>query len=318
MKFKDFDIDGKFVQYDVGKEEVEEIKKWALQQIIEFLEKKSEELFLIKEDLDIIKTNRISGQDFLLLTEEKLLQDGIKRRPAMRIAFLVEKLKGKEQVKKQRFNRSYAVLKNAFKNTLIKPRENYINTLQQFYALYTSLIQASNIGKSKLLRELAFEKDIFVVYICLHNSELRDYPKHSIIADVLTEKAFQKLIILLFCRLCLAYVQNSLINNFIKMQKIYVVITNEIATDLKQASIYCYRRVKKLLQRSHNYFKKPKTLQAIPHESNACFMALFTDTLLKISDFSLAKCHDPSARVDYGERLYKPFYLLDIFDCHMQ
>ncbi|KAG9295840.1 hypothetical protein G9A89_009069 [Geosiphon pyriformis] len=86
----------------------------------------------------------------------------------------------RSEVEKQGFNRSYAVLKNAFKNTLIKPREDYVDvffrhleqcasiwTPQQFYAPYTSLIQASGTGKSRLLRELAFEKDVFVIAIRL-------------------------------------------------------------------------------------------------------------------------------------------------------
>ncbi|KAG9293140.1 hypothetical protein G9A89_010477 [Geosiphon pyriformis] len=97
QEFKDFGIDGESAQYDVGKEEVEEIKKWTPQQVNEFLKKKSEELFLIKEDLDIIKTNRIAGQDFLLLTEEKLMRYGLTGGPATRIALLVEKLKDEEQ-----------------------------------------------------------------------------------------------------------------------------------------------------------------------------------------------------------------------------
>ncbi|CAG8710337.1 6407_t:CDS:2, partial [Funneliformis mosseae] len=109
------------------------------------------------------------------------------------------------EVENQGFNRTYVSLKNAFKNTLIKPREDYVDvffrhleqcaniwTPQQFYAPYTSLIQASGTGKSRLLRELAFEKDVFVVYICLRDSESRGYPKRSIIADVLTGQAFSE------------------------------------------------------------------------------------------------------------------------------
>ncbi|KAG9296669.1 hypothetical protein G9A89_009928 [Geosiphon pyriformis] len=49
------------------------------------------------EGLDIIETNRIAGQDFLLLTKEELMRYGLKGGPATRIALLVEKLKGEEQ-----------------------------------------------------------------------------------------------------------------------------------------------------------------------------------------------------------------------------
>ncbi|KAG9286182.1 hypothetical protein G9A89_001260, partial [Geosiphon pyriformis] len=43
------------------------------------------------------------------------------RKVAMRASHL------RSEVEKQGFNRSYAVLKNAFKNTLIKPREDYVD-----------------------------------------------------------------------------------------------------------------------------------------------------------------------------------------------
>src|ERR1043165_8716137 len=70
----------------------------------------------------------------------------------------------RSEVEKHGFNRNYVVLKNAFKNTLIKPREDYVDvffrhleqcasiwTPQQFYAPYTSLIQASGDRKSTRL-----------------------------------------------------------------------------------------------------------------------------------------------------------------------
>ncbi|CAG8701567.1 9788_t:CDS:1, partial [Ambispora gerdemannii] len=86
-------------------------------------------------------------------------------------------------------------------NALVKPREDYVDvffrhleqctiewTPEKFYAPYISLVQASGTGKSRLLRELAFEKDVLVVYICLRDSITRGYPNRSIIADVITKK----------------------------------------------------------------------------------------------------------------------------------
>ncbi|CAG8573537.1 3476_t:CDS:2 [Acaulospora colombiana] len=46
--------------------------------------------------------HRVSGQTFLRLTEEKLMEDGLKRGPAGAIAGLIETLKGEEQVKLKR------------------------------------------------------------------------------------------------------------------------------------------------------------------------------------------------------------------------
>ncbi|KAG9294501.1 hypothetical protein G9A89_009348 [Geosiphon pyriformis] len=88
IAFLDLDFHvGKSAKEDVDKEEFKtpgqdiasttpnkEIKKWIPQQVIEFLGKKKADLCLIKEDLEIIETNRIAGQEFLSLTKEELMQ----------------------------------------------------------------------------------------------------------------------------------------------------------------------------------------------------------------------------------------------------
>ncbi|CAG8666910.1 4057_t:CDS:1, partial [Diversispora eburnea] len=70
-----------------------------------------------------------------------------------------------------------------------------------------------------------------------------------------------------------------------------------------------------------NFYHMRKALQHIPHESKVTghhFLALFTDTLSRVSNFSPAKYNDPSYRVFLqGQQLYKPFYHLDTFDCQM-
>jgi hypothetical protein len=280
-------------------------------------------------------------------------------------------------------------LKNAFKNTLIKPREDYVDvffrhleqcasiwTPQQFYAPYTSLIQASGTGKSRLLRELAFEKDVFVVYICLRDSESRGYPKRSIIADVLTGQAFPEAHYLTFLSalfgVCSEFfdqqlrknaenicgrvfdifisdkddemfeLQNTFWNNVSEQMKLQEtsnkpvsVVVGELENRYKDLMItlknlsnpssfkmlLALDEAGVLIDRKNNkgnFYHLRRALQAIPHGGDACFMALFTDTLSRVSNFSPAKRHDPSARVGDGERLYKPFYLLDVFDCRMQ
>lgn len=73
---------------------VEEIKTWNRTDVINFLQKKKEDLDIDNEDIEIIKRNKVAGQAFLRLTEEKLMQDGLLRGPAKSIASLVETLKG--------------------------------------------------------------------------------------------------------------------------------------------------------------------------------------------------------------------------------
>ncbi|RHZ82043.1 hypothetical protein Glove_114g11 [Diversispora epigaea] len=72
-------------------------KKWSPQQFIKFFEKKKDKLFLKPEYIEIIKYQDIAGQDFLMLTEEKLMQYGLKGGPATRIVQFVKEIKGEEQ-----------------------------------------------------------------------------------------------------------------------------------------------------------------------------------------------------------------------------
>ncbi|RHZ82040.1 hypothetical protein Glove_114g16 [Diversispora epigaea] len=71
--------------------------KWSPQQLIKFFEKKKDKLFLKPEYIEIIKYQDIAGQDFLMLTEEKLMQYGLKGGPATRIVQFVKEIKGEEQ-----------------------------------------------------------------------------------------------------------------------------------------------------------------------------------------------------------------------------
>ncbi|KAG9298607.1 hypothetical protein G9A89_000826 [Geosiphon pyriformis] len=186
QKFKDFGIDGKSAQYNVGKEKVEEIKKWAPQQVNEFLEKKSEELFLRKEDLNIIKTNRISGQIFLLLTKENLMQDGIKRGPAMRIATLVEKLKVEKQVHsgpaQQTLSSQKRIFEKAF-TVMFRDPDGYLGALCKWisqvagtenYYNYLTIIQLLGYGKTRADCELVAE--FLFVYVCFYENGSTGYP----------------------------------------------------------------------------------------------------------------------------------------------
>ncbi|KAG9306922.1 hypothetical protein G9A89_000790 [Geosiphon pyriformis] len=130
-------------------------------------------------------------------------------------------------VNAQKFNLNYAMLKTAFKSTLMKSQEDYVNVFfchlkqctmswmsQQFYAPYTLLVQASRTEKSRLLQELAVEKNILVIYICLRDPELKDYPNHLDIATELTGKAYLEahylvFLVALFCK-CLGFMNTQL------------------------------------------------------------------------------------------------------------
>ncbi|CAG8684476.1 2580_t:CDS:1, partial [Ambispora gerdemannii] len=292
-------------------------------------------------------------------------------------------------VEVQKSNENYTVLKSAFKSTLMKPREDYVDiffrhleqcaiewTPRDFYAPYTSLVQASGTGKSRLLRELAVEKDVLVVYICLRDSISRGYPKRSIIADVITGEGLLEYHYLTFLSalfgVCSEFLDQQLRENAVKTcghvfdilisdkndetfglqnrfwnEVMEQMKSQEASTDVVKKMADRYKDLTVTLNKlsnpspfkmllafdeagalidsnntsnnKGNFYHLRKALQAIPHESDCCSMALFTDTLSKVSNFSPAKRHDSSSRVSHqGRRLYKPFYLLDVFDCRMQ
>ena len=84
---------------ETPKPSVEEIKKWSPQQVLEFLEKKKDELFLNNDDTEIIKDNRVSGPAFLRLTAEKLTSPpyNLPGGPAETIAGLISTITGEER-----------------------------------------------------------------------------------------------------------------------------------------------------------------------------------------------------------------------------
>jgi len=82
---------------------VEEVSKWKRAQVLTYLQSKKDELDLDDEDLDVIRTNKVAGSDFLSLTLETLTQkDGLfmlSYGPAKRIADLVNTIKGEQEGK---------------------------------------------------------------------------------------------------------------------------------------------------------------------------------------------------------------------------
>ncbi|CAG8506610.1 4052_t:CDS:2 [Ambispora gerdemannii] len=174
---------------------------------------------------------------------------------------------------------------------------------------YNESKQANGTGKSKLLRELAVEKDVFVVYIYLRDSITMGYPKRSTIADIIAEKSFSKahyfIFLLALFGMCSEFLDQQLRENAkktcdrvmeqMKLQEISTDVVEKIANHYKNLMV----TLKKLsntspfkmlvfdeagaLIDSNNTFNDKgdfyhlrKALQAISRES---FMALFTDTL---------------------------------------
>ncbi|CAI2182465.1 9724_t:CDS:2, partial [Funneliformis geosporum] len=79
---------------------VEEIKKWKRADVINFLQEKKEELDIDDKHIEFIKDQEVSGSDFLLLSEEKLLNKpyNLAGGPATRIAELAKEISGENQV----------------------------------------------------------------------------------------------------------------------------------------------------------------------------------------------------------------------------
>ncbi|CAB4430731.1 unnamed protein product [Rhizophagus irregularis] len=72
---------------------VDEIKKYKTKELIDFLQQKEDDLELEKEDLEIVRKQRINGCDFLRITEKKLEKWGMAGGPAARLAYFSEEYK---------------------------------------------------------------------------------------------------------------------------------------------------------------------------------------------------------------------------------
>ncbi|CAG8500355.1 3500_t:CDS:2, partial [Ambispora gerdemannii] len=73
---------------------VQEVRKWKRTDVIENLQKSVE---LDEDDIEILKKEKISGSDFLLLTKKDLKEFGLKSGPATRIAEFVKAINGDEK-----------------------------------------------------------------------------------------------------------------------------------------------------------------------------------------------------------------------------
>ncbi|CAG8579110.1 15603_t:CDS:2 [Acaulospora colombiana] len=103
---------------EVAMPSAKEIKKWSPQQVLEFLEKKKDELFLKNQHIKIIEDQEISGQAFLDLTQDDLMNVGMTLGPTKAIIRLVKKLNGEEQVTLKRKHEESEDLSEILKTTL--------------------------------------------------------------------------------------------------------------------------------------------------------------------------------------------------------
>ncbi len=76
---------------------VDVVKKWKRADVLKYLKFKQNDLDLDDEDIMIIEKNKVAGQVFITLTEEKLLAPpyNLLGGPAGAIALLIKALNGK-------------------------------------------------------------------------------------------------------------------------------------------------------------------------------------------------------------------------------
>ncbi|CAG8851697.1 29892_t:CDS:1, partial [Racocetra persica] len=90
-----------------------------------------------------------------------------------------------EEIVQKAFNRTFqdpSNLSERFIQFIDKCLDDY-ETIKGYYAPYTTLVQASGTGKSKLLINVA--EKIITVYCCLRDSKSSGYPSRSDIANIL-------------------------------------------------------------------------------------------------------------------------------------
>ncbi|CAG8805753.1 15781_t:CDS:2, partial [Gigaspora margarita] len=94
-----------------------------------------------------------------------------------------------EEIVQKAFNRTFqdpSNLSERFIQFIDKCLYEYETTIDTYYAPYTTLIQASGVGKSKLLINVA--EKIMTVYCCLRDFKSSGYPSRSYIAKILVNK----------------------------------------------------------------------------------------------------------------------------------
>ncbi|CAG8593667.1 4254_t:CDS:2 [Ambispora gerdemannii] len=82
---------------EIPKPSIEEVEKWKRNDVKTFLNTMKESLDLDDEDIQKITDQKVSGQAFLDLTQNDLMNVGMSLGPAKAIIRLVKELKGEEQ-----------------------------------------------------------------------------------------------------------------------------------------------------------------------------------------------------------------------------
>ncbi|CAG8813692.1 10677_t:CDS:1, partial [Racocetra fulgida] len=101
---------------------------------------------------------------------------------------LIDFTKEEKEVVRKAFDRAFkdpSDLSKRFMLFINKCLRKY-ETTSEYYAPYTTLIQASGTGKSKLL--MNFAENVMTVYCCLRDSKSSGYPSRSHIAKTLLDE----------------------------------------------------------------------------------------------------------------------------------
>ncbi|CAG8727381.1 24676_t:CDS:2 [Cetraspora pellucida] len=339
---------------------IEQIKKLDnTDHFIRFL--KNQNLDHDNKDLQVLCDQKITGWHFLKLNVNKLMQDSLKQGPAEKIAEFINKINSKEQkdpsyrtyhtrseedeeIVQKAFNRTFqnpSNLSERFIQFIDKCLDNY-ETINGYYVLYTTLVQASGTGKSKLLINVA--EKIMTVYCCLRDFKSSSYPFRSNIANILVSDFMNKqeaiATYLAYISTCFQKLQEfnrdfkewrDWHTNKNSQEKFWRDVKNRMG-DIKFYLIKCSVKYLFALDKAHTLVGKNVESKNIGKNSlfnyirhalillpkRAGIFAVFSDIHSNISNFSPTSYLNPSNEIaQHGFKLFVPFYLLDTVDINV-
>ncbi|CAG8749585.1 6023_t:CDS:2 [Cetraspora pellucida] len=238
-----------------------------------------------------------------------------------------------EKIIQKAFNRTFqdpSNLLERFIQFINKCLNEYNTSDSYYYTLYTTLIQASSVEKSKLLINVAVE--IMSVYCCLQKSESSGYPHRLDIAKMLIKefnnKQNTKTNYLAYIFACFQKMQDF--RNFWKdvenrMKNIKVQLMTCFTDKGPVKYLFAFDEASTLAGNKDGSKNSRKfllfyyiqcALTLLPKETG--IFAVFTDTYSNISNFSPAYYLNPSKRVAEEKfKLFTLFYLLDTIDMNV-
>ncbi|CAG8841880.1 12447_t:CDS:2, partial [Gigaspora margarita] len=249
-----------------------------------------------------------------------------------------------EEIVQKAFNRTFqdpSNLSERFIQFIDKCLDKYETTSNEYYAPYTTLIQASGTGKSKLLISVA--EEIMTVYCCLREFGSSGYPPRSNIAGTLIKEFDSeqeaKATYLAYICACFQKMQDfdgdckkwldghtnkNLQENFWRDVENRMKSIKDDLMKFKYLFAFDEARMlvgkkggSKNVEKNSPFYYIRRALILLPEGSG--IFAVFTDTHSNISNFSPTSYLDPSKRVaEEGYLLFAPFYLLDTMDMNVK